>query len=75
VLRHLSPSKLRADLYRILDRILETGEPVEVARKGKRLRIVLERPRRLDLVRPHPGYLLVDREEIVHLDWSAEWRP
>lgn len=71
----LTPSKLRANLYRILDLVLDTGQPVEIDRKGKRLKIVRENGDRLDLLKPHPDYLRADREEIVHMDWSKEWRP
>lgn len=72
---HLTPSRLRANLYRILDHILESGEPVEIERKGRRLRIVIEQEGKLDLLRPHSGYLKVLPEDIVHLDWSQGWRP
>jgi len=71
----LSPSRLRQNLYRILDRILETGEPVEIKRKGKRLRIVRETPSKLESLQPHPDYLQTDPEDLVHMDWSGEWRP
>lgn len=30
---------------------------------------------RLANVEPDPGYLKVDPESLVHLDWSEEWRP
>lgn len=73
--RSYSISSLRANLYRLLDRVLETGEPLEIERKGARLRITtLEGGDRLARLRPHPDYLLGDPEDIVHLDWSAEWR-
>lgn len=70
-----SVSALRANLYRLLDRVLETGRPLEVERRGKRLRIVRsERQSRLSLVRPAPGYLNVEADELLGLDWSGEWR-
>lgn len=75
MLRPLSASRLRQNLYRILDRVLETREPIEIARRGKRLRIVPESPRKLDALKPHPEYLATDAESLVHLDWSDEWRP
>lgn len=69
-------SKLRENIYNILDEILETGVPVEVERRGRRLRIVpVDAPSKLDNLEPHPEYLAVDPETIVHLDWSGEWRP
>jgi len=71
-----SVSRLRANLYGVLDRVLETGVPVEVERKGQRLRIsVVETSDRLANLKPNPGYLEADPESIVHLDWSGEWRP
>lgn len=74
--RVLSPTHLRANLYRLLDEVLETGTPIEIDRGGRRLRIVpVEPARRFAALAPEPGYLPGDPEDIVHLDWSGEWRP
>lgn len=71
-----SISRLRANLYQLLDRILETGIPLEVERKGRRLRIMpTDDTGRLNNLKPHPDYLKAPAESIVHLDWSDEWRP
>jgi len=70
-----TPSRLRENLYRILDRILETGEPVGISRRGRRLKIVADSPRRLDALRPRPDFIVGDPEDLVEIDWSAEWRP
>ncbi len=71
----LTASKLRQDIYRILDRVLETGVPVEVRRKGKILRIVADDPpSRMQRLKARP-YLLDNPDSIVHLDWSGEWKP
>lgn len=73
--KRLKASALRENIYRILDQVAETGVPVEIERQGKILKIVLEEPpSKLDNLRPRP-YLLDDPEDLVHLDWSAEWRP
>jgi antitoxin (DNA-binding transcriptional repressor) of toxin-antitoxin stability system len=72
----VTPTQLRRDLYRILDRVLQTGTPVEIDRDGNLLKIVpVERPSRLDRLVPHPGEILVDPEELVEIDWSSEWKP
>lgn len=75
MVKRLKASALRENIYRILDQVAETGVPVEIERQGKILKIVLEEPpSKLDNLRPRP-YLLDDPEDLVHLDWSAEWRP
>jgi antitoxin (DNA-binding transcriptional repressor) of toxin-antitoxin stability system len=74
----VTASKLRENIYRILDQVLETGEPVEIVRGGRKLRIVPgDEPRKskLERLQPHPKALVGDPEEIVHLDWSHEWQP
>ncbi len=72
---HLTPTQLRANLYRILDHAIETGQSVEVERKGRRVRIVAETGGKLDLLKPHADYLKGSPDDIVHMDWSVEWRP
>ena len=71
----MRPSSLRENIYRILDEILETGVPVEIERKGKFLLIAPVEPRS-KLANLKPRDLIVgDPEDLVHLDWSDEWRP
>jgi prevent-host-death family protein len=71
-----SATKLRANLYKVLDSVLKTGMPVEINRGGKFLRIVRVAPKdKLDNLKPHPDYLAVKPESLVHMDWSKEWRP
>ena len=74
----LTASKLRENVYKILDQVLETGVPVEISRRGRRLRIVpLDRPAKskLENLKEHREAIRGDPEEIVHIDWSNEWRP
>jgi len=73
----INPTQLRADLYNILDQILETQQPVEIIRHGKLLEIsvkhTLEQSKLAHLI-PHPGTILGDPEALVHCDWSHEWK-
>ena len=75
----LTASKLRANVYRVLDQVLETGVPVEIERHGRRVRIVAAdtpKSRTSKLARlKRRRVLLVPPESIVHIDWSKEWRP
>lgn len=74
----MTASALRANVYRILDEVLDTGEPVEIERGGRLLRIVPVESTpgsKLDRLRPIKGLIVGDPEDIVHMDWSSEWRP
>lgn len=73
--RRYNASALRADIYRVLDRALETGVAIEVERNGRVLRIVPDAPatKLSRLVRRE--CLRGDPESIVHCDWSTEWKP
>lgn len=66
-----SVPRLRADLYQVLDRVLETGVPVEIERKGRLLRIeAVEEQDRLARLCPHPESVRDDLDSLVHTEWS-----
>ncbi len=72
----VTASKLRENVYRILDEVLETGVPVEIERNGRRLRIVVvDAPSPLDRLVARPDSIVGDPDDLVHVDWSTEWRP
>lgn len=57
----------------ILDQVAETGIPVTVMRKGKTITISCAmNDSKLDRLEEHPGFLQVDPEDIVHIDWSGK---
>lgn len=70
----LTLSALRANLYRIIDQVIETGVPVEIVRKGEKVRIVPEKPvSNLSRIKKRKG-LKGDPEDLVTIDWSKEWK-
>jgi prevent-host-death family protein len=72
----VTASKLRGNIYRLLDEVLETGVPIEVERRGRILRIVpAEPPDKLGRLVRRDDFLRCDPDEIVHVDWSGEWQP
>ncbi|HWB71890.1 MAG TPA: type II toxin-antitoxin system Phd/YefM family antitoxin [Egibacteraceae bacterium] len=72
----ISASELRQNIYRLLDEVLETGLPLEIERKGKRLRIVpVHTGSRLERIQGDPELIVGDPDDLVHLDWSPYWRP
>ena len=70
-----TPSSLRQDVYRVLDEVIATGRPIAVRRNGSLLKIIPPvRKSRCDSLKKRKG-LLVDPEELVHLEWGHEWKP
>ena len=70
----VTASKLRANIYNVLDKVLETGVAVEINRKGRILKIIpTGRPSKLSNLKNHHT-LNVDPDDIVHMDWSSEWK-
>jgi antitoxin (DNA-binding transcriptional repressor) of toxin-antitoxin stability system len=71
----ITASQLRADVYRLLDRVIETGEPLEIERNGTIVRIVPPvRKHWLDRL-PRREAIAGDPDAIVHVDWSEYWNP
>jgi hypothetical protein len=70
----VTASRLRADIYRLLDEVLETGVPLEIERRGRLLRIVpAVSPSKLERLARRDGIVVGDPEDLVHIDWSTEW--
>jgi antitoxin (DNA-binding transcriptional repressor) of toxin-antitoxin stability system len=69
----VTASKLRENVYRILDEAIETGVPVEVVRKGKVLKIVPEKPvSKLSRLKKRSGFV-GNSDDVIGMDWSKEW--
>jgi hypothetical protein len=70
----MTASKLRENIYNVLDRALETGLSVEIKRRGMILKIVPPVGKsKLANLKKH-NVLKGDPQGIVHLDWSGEWK-
>lgn len=69
----ITASKLRENIYRILDQAIEQGTPVEILRKGTVVRMVAEtRPSKLARLKKRPGFR-GNPDDIAGMDWSKEW--
>jgi hypothetical protein len=72
----LTATELRADVYRILDSVIETGRSRTIVRGGSRLVITLEADRRLDLDSlPRREATPCSPDELVETSWEGEWKP
>jgi hypothetical protein len=72
----VTASKLRENVYKILDEAIETGVPVEVVRKGSILRIVPEKPvsilAKLEKMKKRDNFV-GDPDDLLGMDWSIYW--
>jgi hypothetical protein len=72
----ITASKLRANVYRLLDEVLETGQPLEIERNGKILVIAPKEEQSIwDRLPRREGFIVGDPDELIHMDWSSEWNP
>ena len=69
----VSATKLRQNLYKILDDILNSGIPVEIERNGKILKIIPEVSiKKMDNLKPHK-IITGSPEDLISVDWESEW--
>lgn len=69
-----SASKLRENIYQILDQIIVTGKAICIDRKGVLLTIMPSQVKgRLEGLKKRK-ITKGNSEDIVHLDWSKEWK-
>ncbi len=62
----VSASELRRKIYKLLDQVLDSGIPLEIERRGRRLRVVAaDALPKLDRLVPHPDYVAAQKR------WSA----
>jgi prevent-host-death family protein len=76
----ITATKLRADLYRVIDDVIKKGVPVEVELRGRKVRIVPAEPRdRLATLVKRPGVIVGDPGRLPQIKtfdekkWRKKW--
>ena len=68
----VTPSALRRDIYNMLDRVLESGDILEVKRKGEILKIIPpKRVSKLSKIKAM-NILACDANDIITNSWEKE---
>ena len=79
----LSVTELRNQIYKVIDRVIETGIPQEIERSGHRLKIELNEPKKkkLDNLKPNNG-IIGDPDDLaeysvwkdeIEKKWDKKW--
>jgi antitoxin (DNA-binding transcriptional repressor) of toxin-antitoxin stability system len=70
----ISITKLRSDLYQVVDQVIRTGKPVDIIRHGHIVQLVAKKPKsKLANLKKHSGTIVGNPDDLVHVDWSHEW--
>lgn len=72
-MKTVTPTELRANIYRLLDDVLRTGIPIEIRKGDRRLRIVpVDRKDKFQSLASRPNVILGDPEDLAELNWEEE---
>ncbi len=65
--------ELRANIYKLLEEVMNTGIPLEIKKGDKRLRIVpVEKGDKLQNLVSSPHVIQGDAEDLVAISWAGE---
>jgi prevent-host-death family protein len=72
-MKTVTPTQLRANIYNLLDEVLETGLPLEIKKGDKKLRIVpVDKIDKLKNLVPRPDAIQGDPDELAEINWVDE---
>lgn len=72
-MKTVTPTELRANIYQLLDEVLETGVPLEIKKGDRRLKVIPAAPvdKLQNLVR-RPDAIQGDPEALAAITWAGE---
>jgi prevent-host-death family protein len=73
-MKSLSLTALRQNLFGIVDKVIQTGVPVEIERNGKKVFLVPDEPlkTRLSNLKPR-DWIVGDPDELLRIEDLTEW--
>ena len=75
----ISASTLRQNVYKILDEVIETGKEIELSRKGKKLKIILDSSsiskQKNNLLNLKKRKIISCKaDDLIYVDWYSKWK-
>jgi prevent-host-death family protein len=72
-MKTVTPTELRANIYKLLEEVIDTGIPLEINKGNKRLRIVpVEQGQKLQNLVSRANVIQGDPEDLVSISWEKE---
>ncbi|GAX59921.1 hypothetical protein SCALIN_C05_0006 [Candidatus Scalindua japonica] len=72
-MKTVTPTELRTNIYKIFDEIARSGVPVEINRKGKKLKIVpVEKQDKISKLKRRPDFIKGNPGDLVNIHWDKE---
>lgn len=72
-MKTVTPTELRANIYKLLEEVLDSGIPLEINKGNRRLRIVpVEQGQKLQNLIPRSEVIQGDPEDLVTISWEKE---
>ena len=73
IMKTVSPTELRSNIYNLLDEVLNSGVPIEIKKGGKLLRIMaVEKSNKLQNLISRPDVIKGNPDELVSISWEKE---
>lgn len=73
VMKTITVTELRGNIYKLLDEVLNTGIPIEINKGGKKLRIMpLGKPNKLQNLVSRPNVIMGNPDDLVDISWEKE---
>ena len=72
-MKTITPTELRANIYKLLDEVLRTGLPIEIKKGNRRLRLIpVEKNDKFRNLVSRPGVIQGDPDDLAALNWEQE---
>ena len=72
-MKTVTPTELRANIYKLLEEVLNSGIQLEINKGSRRLRIVpVEQMDKLQNLVSRPDVILGDSDDLVTISWERE---
>ncbi|VAW31006.1 hypothetical protein MNBD_CHLOROFLEXI01-967 [hydrothermal vent metagenome] len=72
-MKTVTPTELRANIYKLLEEVLNSGIPLEINKGSRRLRIVPVEPvDKLQNLAARPDAILGNSDDLVMISWEKE---